>query len=213
MPIMEYVNELKNQRDLLADILLEKGVQASKEEVFNTLIPKIRDISGGGEGEIQFSETNLLTGITFFDSKYATTVKDGNKVRVTFNSTNDVIWYSLTGAIPFNIKKFYKLSINNWNGYGRLGINKTSTSSFSDNIPLSPFGSGNGIKCGLNAIGNFTTDNHVLGSFTTEDKIFKIVPNHYNSLTVSGSLWICTDELYNDSRESFSIELSLYEQI
>lgn len=210
MAVMDYINELKNQRNLLADILSEKGVTASRSEKFNTLIPKVRDISGS---EFKFSETNLLTGITFFDSKYATTVKDGNKVRVTFNSANDVIWYSLTGAIPFNIEKFYKLSINNWNGYGRLGINKTYTSSFSDNITLSPYGSGNGIKCGLNAIGNFSTDNHVLGSFTTEDKIFKIVPNHYNSLTVSGSLWICTDELYNDSRESFSIELALYEQI
>lgn len=210
MAVMDYINELKNQRDLLADILSEKGVTASRSEKFNTLIPKVRDVSGS---EFKFSETNLLTGITFFDSKYATTVKDGNKVRVTFNSANDVIWYSLTGAIPFNIEKFYKLSINNWNGYGRLGINKTYTSSFSDNITLSPYGSGNGIKCGLNAIGNFSTDNHVLGSFTTEDKIFKIVPNHYNSLTVSGSLWICTDELYNDSRESFSIELALYEQI
>lgn len=210
MAVMDYINELKNQRNLLADILSEKGVEASRSEKFNTLIPKVRDISGS---EFKFSETNLLTGITFFDSKYATTVKDGNKVRVTFNSANDVIWYSLTGAIPFNIEKFYKLSINNWNGYGRLGINKTYTSSFSDNITLSPYGSGNGIKCGLNAIGNFSTDNHVLWSFTTEDKIFKIVPNHYNSLTVSGSLWICTDELYNDSRESFSIELALYEQI
>lgn len=49
MPIMDYINELKNQRDLLADILTEKGVEASRDETFNTLIPKVNDISGGSE--------------------------------------------------------------------------------------------------------------------------------------------------------------------
>ena len=41
-----YINELKNQRDLLADILTEKGVEASRSEKFNMLIPKVRDVSG-----------------------------------------------------------------------------------------------------------------------------------------------------------------------
>ena len=48
MPVMDYVNELKNQRDKLADILAEKGLQATRDETFNTLIPKVRDVSGGG---------------------------------------------------------------------------------------------------------------------------------------------------------------------
>ena len=48
MPVMDYVNELKNQRDKLADILAEKGLQATRDESFNTLIPKVRDVSGGG---------------------------------------------------------------------------------------------------------------------------------------------------------------------
>lgn len=50
MPVMDYVNELKNQRDLLADILVEKGLQAARDETFNTLIPKVKDI-GGSEYE------------------------------------------------------------------------------------------------------------------------------------------------------------------
>lgn len=50
MPVMDYVNELKNQRDLLADILVEKGLQATRDETFNTLIPKVKDI-GGSEYE------------------------------------------------------------------------------------------------------------------------------------------------------------------
>lgn len=48
MAVMDYVNELKNQRDKLADILAEKGLQATRDETFNTLIPKVRDVSGGG---------------------------------------------------------------------------------------------------------------------------------------------------------------------
>lgn len=48
MSVDNYINELKNQRDKLADILAEKGLQATRDETFNTLIPKVRDVSGGG---------------------------------------------------------------------------------------------------------------------------------------------------------------------
>ncbi|MGN0583855.1 MAG: hypothetical protein ACI4JD_00205 [Ruminococcus sp.] len=50
MAAMDYVNELKNQRDKLADILAEKGLQATRDETFNTLITKVKDI-GGSEYE------------------------------------------------------------------------------------------------------------------------------------------------------------------
>ena len=46
MSVDNYINELKNQRDLLADILTEKGVESSRSEKFNTLIPKVRDVGG-----------------------------------------------------------------------------------------------------------------------------------------------------------------------
>lgn len=46
--IIDYVNELERQKNVLADILAEKGLQATRDETFNTLIPKVRDISGGG---------------------------------------------------------------------------------------------------------------------------------------------------------------------
>lgn len=46
--IADYINALKTQRDKLADILAEKGLQATRDETFNTLIPKVRDVSGGG---------------------------------------------------------------------------------------------------------------------------------------------------------------------
>ena len=46
--IIDYVNELERPKNVLADILAEKGLQATRDETFNTLIPKVRDISGGG---------------------------------------------------------------------------------------------------------------------------------------------------------------------
>lgn len=44
--IMAYINELKRLRDLLADILNEKAITASKTETYNTLIPKVKSIRG-----------------------------------------------------------------------------------------------------------------------------------------------------------------------
>lgn len=55
--IMDYVNELKKQRDMLVDILSEKGVSASKDETFNSLISKINDVSGSS------NQTFDMTGI------------------------------------------------------------------------------------------------------------------------------------------------------
>ena len=46
--IIDYVNELERQKNILADTLAEKGLQVIRDETFNTLIPKVRDISGGG---------------------------------------------------------------------------------------------------------------------------------------------------------------------
>lgn len=46
--IIEYVDELERQKNILVDILIEKGLQATRNETFNTLIPKVRDVSGGG---------------------------------------------------------------------------------------------------------------------------------------------------------------------
>lgn len=48
--IIDYVNELERQKNVLADTLAEKGLQATRDETFNTLIPKVRDI-GGSEYE------------------------------------------------------------------------------------------------------------------------------------------------------------------
>lgn len=49
MAVTEYLRELINQKKALANNLVEKGVQASEDEKFNTLVPKVLDVSEGGE--------------------------------------------------------------------------------------------------------------------------------------------------------------------
>lgn len=79
MSVDNYINELKNQRDLLAEILSSKGVTALKSEKFNTLIPKVSDISAGGCGVdklgIMSGEVNAIDVGTVY--KIATTILDG----------------------------------------------------------------------------------------------------------------------------------------
>lgn len=68
--IKTYIDELDKQRDLLARLLVQKGVTASEEETLNALVPKVLDIKQGG-GSIR--HTKHITIImseqesTFFD--------------------------------------------------------------------------------------------------------------------------------------------------
>lgn len=44
----DYLNKLITQKNTLADNLVTKGVTATHDETFETLVPKVLDISGGG---------------------------------------------------------------------------------------------------------------------------------------------------------------------
>ena len=48
----EYLNKLVEQKNTLADNLVTKGVTASHVETLETLVPKVLEISGGGEGMV-----------------------------------------------------------------------------------------------------------------------------------------------------------------
>ena len=76
MAVMDYINELKTQRDLLADILTEKGIEASKSEKFNTLIPKVENIGGGGisiTGTTDIYSMSVVSSETVFDMNFIIT--------------------------------------------------------------------------------------------------------------------------------------------
>lgn len=62
----DYLQELVNQRKALANNLSEKGVEASEEETFNTLVPKVLDIDNSEEIytellSMTFGEDSLIT--------------------------------------------------------------------------------------------------------------------------------------------------------
>lgn len=48
--VLDYLEELDNQRDLLANFLTERGVESAESEKFNTLVPKVLEIASGGGG-------------------------------------------------------------------------------------------------------------------------------------------------------------------
>ena len=48
MTTEQYLNQLKTDKQNLVNNLVEKGVSATNEETFTTLVPKVLDISGGG---------------------------------------------------------------------------------------------------------------------------------------------------------------------
>lgn len=67
--ITAYLEELKKQKDSMVDNLRVKGVNAEYSETFNSLVPKILDISGGG-----FKKLPLFVSGDDVPLKYADTV-------------------------------------------------------------------------------------------------------------------------------------------
>ncbi|MBQ6707586.1 MAG: leucine-rich repeat domain-containing protein [Clostridia bacterium] len=71
LELVDYTAEVEKQRENLADILTEKGIEADKSEFLNTLIPKVADIKSGGDTEYinnlverNVNITKLPNGIT-----------------------------------------------------------------------------------------------------------------------------------------------------
>ena len=52
--IAEQLTQLQNDKQVLVDNLVAKGVEASSDETFTTLAPKVADIEAGGGGEDYF---------------------------------------------------------------------------------------------------------------------------------------------------------------
>lgn len=56
--IMDYINELKRQKYILADVLEAKGISVNKDQTFNELIAKVNKLSGGKR------KMNIFSGMT-----------------------------------------------------------------------------------------------------------------------------------------------------
>ena len=62
--IQEQINQLKIDKQTLVDNLVEKGVEATSEETFTTLVPKVKDIQSGGDISEYFNTTYSGTSPT-----------------------------------------------------------------------------------------------------------------------------------------------------
>ena len=59
----DYLDKLVEQKNALADNLVTKGVDATHDETFETLVPKVLEISSGGGGGIYpIDDTGMPTG-------------------------------------------------------------------------------------------------------------------------------------------------------
>jgi surface protein len=59
----QYIDKLKEDKQTLVDNLIEKGVDATSEETFTSLVPKVLDIqTGGGDSDYFDTETVKTSG-------------------------------------------------------------------------------------------------------------------------------------------------------
>ena len=110
----DYLNKLITQKNTLADNLVTKGVEATHDETFETLVPKVLDINGGGvsviignrvkEIETASSYKILSNGSSYRDSSskiikyqvlptsviYIKALDDTNECKYIFQNTRNV---------------------------------------------------------------------------------------------------------------------------
>lgn len=55
----EYLTQLQNDKQTLVDNLVTKGVSATSDETFTSLVPKVLDIQSGG-GELEINDASYL---------------------------------------------------------------------------------------------------------------------------------------------------------
>lgn len=88
----DYLNKLVTQKNTLADNLVTKGVDATHDETLETLVPKVLNISGGGESEYaegivkEYDDFNSLKWVEIIqhnDNSFVMT--DENTIECCFN--------------------------------------------------------------------------------------------------------------------------------
>lgn len=72
--IQEQINQLKVDKQTLVDNLVAKGVEATNNETFTTLVPKVKDIQGGVDINDYFTDT-ISSGVNSADTGWKKTMK------------------------------------------------------------------------------------------------------------------------------------------
>ena len=173
--------------------------------------PSFKQVQKGGdeayEFEKNFSSHNLLAG---FDTNtdICTKTQNGENVTYTIAANKAAAWYYIATLITVKRGKMYKLSVDKFNGYGRLAI--SSYSNGSEN----PYGSMYTSRFNLNAAGNFTDDNTLISFDNASTKYFYVV-NPSSEGEIKIGIWICTDINRDgiNGTEAHSFDIGLYEEV
>lgn len=120
--IAEYLSELSNQRNQLAENLTAMGVQATAAEKLNTLVPKVLQIQQSGDGTVKEAvllDTNTFTSKQETVSAYGDTVYIYESTsEVTLQKFSDVIekWGGISGTNNFigDTSAKYGIAMSNW---------------------------------------------------------------------------------------------------
>ena len=131
--VQEYITSLNTDKQTLVNNLTTKGVSASNEETFTTLVPKVLDIdSGGGDP----NKTVFMT-TTVEEMNGLTTMKDGDMCLVYSNNLEPVIASSqfqtayfpkkvvLSSAVQDMIYCSYTTVESSLRGHGQLQVSAT----------------------------------------------------------------------------------------
>jgi len=101
----DYLNELITQKTALANNLVSKGVQASENETFNTLVPKVLDISSGVGQDTSYRFPLITTGTVnantiwtysmVEDDYYIQLIDDTHAYKVTYSYSSSTHLYTV----------------------------------------------------------------------------------------------------------------------
>lgn len=169
----------------------------------------------GDSSELIFkfkSENLLLDAIP--NSTFFTITQENGKVVITVPETTTAAWYQIFDSIPFKLNTLYKLTVSNFE-YGRIGFSNK------ENNPHNGWGDTN-VSANTNACVFSTAeakddevngDNYIISS-TSHVAYFMInlETGSDSATSQNGTLWFCSDVLYNGDRKGYSFEICLQEQ-
>ena len=219
-----YIQGLERDRDTIADNLTAMGVEATHDETFTSLAPKILDISSGAEPNIfvQTTEPETKNGI------WVESDKTYNNVIIDNNINNENTWDSniYPTLMTYSFTEFRIFTYNSdlylldWSFNGELiylyKFNKDTNAFEKQTITVDK----HGISAGATGSGNFGAKGDVIGDyFTAYDNysssrcLLKLnmltFKADINKVNFSSVPWdYCTTEYYNDYAYIFGAQAS-----
>lgn len=220
-----YIQGLERDRDTIADNLTAMGVEATHNETFTSLAPKILDISSGAEPNIfvQTTEPETKDGIWIQSNKtYQRIIVDNY---INNENTWDSNIYPTLMASSFSSFRIFPynndLYLLNWSYNGELiylyKFNKDTNTFVKQTVTIDTHGLTPGMATGS---GNWGAKGDVIGDyFTAYDNysssrcLLKLnmltFKADINKVSFSSAPWdYCTTEYYNDYAYIFGAQAS-----